>query len=475
MKAPEDDAKLLLAQLREAQKELATLKRKFAAAETRAADAILTRRQQVDTLKAARSEQAKLAKKRLEQVEHLQKARTALEAEHAHLEQVCIGHEQVLAAQRDEIESLKRDNKTHAKAVRAAESQRKAVSHHNELLRQQLRQVQNELEHYFHLHQEIRRQLSTAEERWHRVLQHNPAYFDFATLECVQRGDERSTWLLKDFNGAGRRIPELRFQTVMENNCAGLILARGDDGKSPLLRWPAPQLRELRVVLSGDAQQLQECVSVLLNLCERDWVLVQLLVQALGSALEKGAVLRLPADAEAASLHGAVQMLSGLLQQFPDTPRFETLVLRREQVNADYEHLAFRLGNLSLGKQRWPVFEFRLSCANVGPQDFGRFPKLEFPQDTGQAPFDSWFAEAQDDFGAKLELRFGPDAMDLAVWRKLSAHDRQFVDGLVRLLPTWLNALRQDGQVLKRPWDEWLAAARTIQQLMLRYGGTIPV
>ena len=143
--------------------------------------------------------------------------------------------------------------------------------------------------------------------------------------------------------------------------------------------------------------------------------------------------------------------------------------LKREQVNPDYEHLWFEFANLAFAGETWPHFEFRLSCAHVRPDSFGGFPKLEFPDEGGQAPFEGWFIEANDDFGDKLELRFSlPDkALDLGVWERVTEHDRAFMKALVAELPHLLSNLRQSGVKIRRPWEDWTKMAEEMLPIVI--------
>jgi hypothetical protein len=146
--------------------------------------------------------------------------------------------------------------------------------------------------------------------------------------------------------------------------------------------------------------------------------------------------------------------------------RYDAVALKREQVNPDYEHLWLHFDNLAFDGQRWPDFEFRLSCANVRPKLFGKYPKLEFPEETSQAPFSAWFVESYDDFGGKLELRFAlPEAIDLGVWQQIAKDDHAFILALIERLPAILLTLQSAGTPLKRPWGDWINMANDIQRI----------
>ena len=110
---------------------------------------------------------------------------------------------------------------------------------------------------------------------------------------------------------------------------------------------------------------------------------------------------------------------------------------------------------------------FRLSCANVGANRFGGYPKLEFPETVEPNVFEGWFIESYDDFGGKLELRFAlPKSMDIEVWQRLTDHDRDFLVELVKRLPGMLGVLERSTTQLKRPWADWFAMIKEMQAII---------
>jgi hypothetical protein len=173
--------------------------------------------------------------------------------------------------------------------------------------------------------------------------------------------------------------------------------------------------------------------------------------------MDNPAALKAPAGFNPAELTVALTQFITLIEKYAAASLcYDRVTLKREQVNPDYEHLWLALENTSFQGKHWPSFEFRLACANVRPNLFGAHPKLEFPEDTGKAQFDNWFAEAHDDFGAKFELRFAmPQSMDVSVWQRLSENDRKLIASLFGRLPSILGALDASGAHLRRPAKEW--------------------
>jgi hypothetical protein len=349
----------------------------------------------------------------------------------------------------------------------------------NELLLPQLHQVQEELEHYFLRHQDAQRRVADADHRWARMLQRSPAYCDFDSIDVIaaeasEAGDQSATvtatWRIGNLTAAGRNLPQLDFKTVVGNGLAGYVITRQDGTAGPLIRWPvaAADQTELNLVFTAAPAQAMQEQAILHGIATADWDLLQTMGRLLDSALDNAPdVLNAPANFQPQALRTGLGKLADSFAQFASTLRFDTVSLKREQVNPDYEHLWLRLSNLGFAGKRWAEFEFRLSCANVRPKKFATHPKLEFPEHIGQAPFTAWFDESFDDFGAKMELRFAlADAMDIAVWQRLSDPDRTFLEAHIARLPAILATLEVSGTKLRRAWADWIAMAVDVQRVL---------
>lgn len=381
-------------------------------------------------------------------------------------------HEKLQGQQELRIETLVNDLAASKKMASEQQAKLKDVEQENELLLLQLHQVQEELEHYFLQHQTLQQKLKETDAKWARMLSRNPGYCDYESIEVAAskyRKGDGTVWKVKDINISGRSFHELEFETIIENGVAGYIFTRQSSTSSPLVRWPATAGKQDEVTLipmavAGDVEQR---VEVLRELAASDWNLLQALTRLLANNLANPSALKLPKNIPHETLLAGLAAFQQGLGGFPPTVRYDNVRLKREQVNPDYEHLWMAFENLSFGEARWPKFEFRLSCGNVRPNHFGSHPKLEFPEEGGQSPFEAWFAEAYDDFGAKLELRFAlPGAMDLDVWHALSVQDRNFLCALLERLPSILRTLRGDNNQLKRPWEDWENMAKGMQKVV---------
>lgn len=165
-----------------------------------------------------------------------------------------------------------------------------------------------------------------------------------------------------------------------------------------------------------------------------------------------------------------IELFSQILQAFPVMTRFDQIQIKQQQVSHEYEHIWFAIKGLNYQNQFYPDFEFRLASANVPLGHFGTYPRLEFPALNTINPIKNWFAESQDHFGDKLELRFAlPCDIDMSVWQQLT-EDRSFIIHLLQLLQTQL-AISDIG-VLENPnrsWQDWQTLIAQCLEIMQTY------
>jgi hypothetical protein len=151
--------------------------------------------------------------------------------------------------------------------------------------------------------------------------------------------------------------------------------------------------------------------------------------------------------------------LGDQLKALPLAWRYDEVQLKRAHEDPNYEHLWFQFKNASFGSRFWPNFEFRLGAANVRPGQFTEHPKLEFPDPGPGQPkqFENWFAESEDQYGPKLELRFETRRriFDIDVWNALSAEDQRQCLVLLAATSNLLPLMQARGHELSRPWQDW--------------------
>jgi hypothetical protein len=401
-------------------------------------------KKQIDALTQARDQQAKLAAERHKQIDDLNHATAALEQEKTTIS--------------SRLEELQRHHND--------------LKEENELLLLQLHQAQEELEHYFLRHQEAQNQLQEAkhqmqadEARWLGVLTRHPELLDYQSVQLApdSSAPQRTHWRFEQLLIGGRFFPQLEFQTIAEADGLAIRFARAT---APFVRWPAPGAAHLELLAHASAEEPEAQRDLLVSVAASDWPWMKALPRLVQQVLSRPQDCAVPDTLDTDAIGRGSQRLEAILAEFPAALRYDGIRLKREQVNPDYEHLWLALENLTLDERHWPALEFRISCANVRPGVFGTHPKLEFPEQGAATVLEGWFAESADDFGVKYELRFAlPEAMDVAVYRKLTAADRRLMHALIDRLEPLLDALASEGVSLQRSMDDWRELVRTIHRI----------
>ncbi len=353
------------------------------------------------------------------------------------------------AATAKELTALKAERDKQAKLAQQTEAKYQDSAQENELLLLQLMQAQEELVEYYEQKGEFEKLYLAYKARWERLEKRLPNYLDFGAIEIVDVdgvSDVPSiTWQVKDFAQAGVALSEFSFVTVLQDGHPGIGLVK--DGQPhafvpKLLNSNKDHLATFLGLGTTEFKQLTAALSILSQLEAGQW---------------QG--FEFPAQFDLAFWRPSIQTLLAQLKQLPALLRYDEVRLKRELINPDYEHLWLEFRGLSLGAAQWKKFEIRLGAALVQADGFSQYPKFEIPLIDGKTkPFDSWYAESQDDSGAKLELRFALDknVFDVAVWAKLADADKALLLRLIYAMPDALKRLDKQKTAIHRPWATWI-------------------
>jgi hypothetical protein len=340
----------------------------------------------------------------------------------------------------------------------AAEAKNQDMAQENELLLLQLMQAQEELVEYYEQKTEFEKRFLAYKARWDRLEKRLPSYLDFGGLEVVAVdgvSDVPSiTWRVQDFAHAGMVLSEFSFVTVLQDGHPGIGLSAEQVFVPKLLARDKSMLDKFLAIGTADFTKLSAASTILAQLDASKW---------------QGVTF--PAQFDLGFWRPSLQALVAQVKSLPPLLRYDDVRLKRELINPDYEHLWLEFHGLSLGTQSWPKFEIRLGAALVQPQGFSVYPKFEVPLIDGKhKPFDSWFAEAHDDIGAKLELRFALDkgSLDTRVLAKLSAADQALLLRLVYTMPQALARLQANKTAIHRPWATWIDFAQQAVKVVER-------
>jgi hypothetical protein len=337
----------------------------------------------------------------------------------------------------------------------------------NELLLLQLHQVQEELEHYFLQHQQATQEKQMVEAHLNKLLAHYPDHTEWDRVELLSTTVPLRC-LIQGIKVGGLSPRAVNLAVDMVGRTPVLVLTPPEHAADqPLRYWPTSQNTGAPdalapLVLNPLAPPGTESAALLRRLAPSDLQLVRGACTAMAQDLPASQPAR---DAWVDVIGTLRQQLS----QLPPAWRFDTVQLKRQQVNPGYEHLWFELGNVRFGKRHWPTFEFRLSAPDIKKGKFSHLPKLEFPLPLqADKQFENWFDEAQDQVDPHFELRFDTKnkAMDVALWKALSATDQAQALSLCDQLPTLLQRLQAQGVQIARPWEDWQTLAIGLQQAL---------
>lgn len=358
--------------------------------------------------------------------------------------------EQSLKALKQTSEQARQDLAASQKKFTQLQAQHDDNVQENELLLLQLMQAQEELVEYYEQKNNFEKLYLAYKARWDRLEQRQPQYVDFGVIEVASYDPISEvpsiTWRLKDFAQGDTVIPEFLFATVIDQGHPGIALVQSlDQPIAPVvpmrLQQDPAQMQQLMSYSSSAYRQLQAGAHVLALLEAGQW---------------KG--FAWPEGLDPAFWRPTLRALGVQVRSLPAVLRYEQVRLKRELLNPDYEHLWLEFTDLTLASKRLRKFEVRLGASHVQPGGFSKFPKFELPLIDGKhKPFDSWYAESQDEHGSKLELRFSIEnqRFDLAVFTKLSKEDQVFVLQLVQTMPQALAALERQQVAIHRPWSTW--------------------
>ena len=339
-----------------------------------------------------------------------------------------------------------------------------------DLLLRQLHKVQEELEFYYLEYRAEKKRADTIESKWEKMLNKHPYYIDCDNIICQNSSDNQGLfWSLENIEIFNRSIDFLQLETLLWQDKIIFRFVEKQDKDLPLLVWN-PNSKDNQnnnefivcpLIVNDAIQQLATTDIILLK------NLSVLFFQQLQNNKD-GIIVSNP----------NINLFINMFRQIPDfldnvlpkTLRFDELYIKDYEELGEYENLTFHLTNISFANKLYKNFEFRLACANIQDNQFGTDPKLEFPEEFGKIILENWFAESEDKYGSKLELRFAiPNAMDINVWDKLSQNDKNFIYNLVNLLPnriTQLSKINTNEKMFSRSFDDWINLANTIKNIL---------
>jgi hypothetical protein len=356
----------------------------------------------------------------------------------------------------------------------------------------QLQSLQNEIDLYkqenklildnmFLTQEELERQLIEKEQlqadcqllidRLLRFGQHYPRSFDFSSIEVRSfDGVSRTPYfvcLVRNCHLAGVSFAQIEFKVVLS---AGLV---GVEVLSAILE-SQKNIKTVGLIFPGSTASATVPKSSLAQLeTSEQWLAHKAAMMAVTFIFDNSwRHISVPDEFDGNFWLGFLPKLIKEFDARSPVFRFDAVQLRQESINPDYEHLWLDILGVTFGDLTMTKLEVRLGAANVKSAEFSRFPKIEFPLIDGAIkPFDSWYAESFDDYGAKYELRFDLDKkrFDVNVWSKLSLADRNLVYALLVGLPKILAIIGKKNKNLHRPIKTWFDFSVETKKVLYDY------
>jgi hypothetical protein len=333
----------------------------------------------------------------------------------------------------------------------------------NESMLLHLHHIQEELETHYFKSQVLSKENDSFKARWSRLEKKIPNYFDSGALDLMSYDsvsvDQQAIWRLTDCFGRGYSFSEIIFKTVFQDGLLGLAVCESLQYTSKLAFYPS-------LVDKDESQTL-----LFNSLKTTEWNKLLAVANAIEQLTDnkwKDFIVKF--DFDTAFFNPAFIKVPKIIKTLPSILRFDRIRMKRELQNGDYEHLWLDLFGVSYKDIYKKKVEVRIGAANViASKQFSRYPKFEFPLIDGKdKPFDSWFAEASDDFGQKFELRFALDkqSFDLNVWSKLSVFDQDFLYQIITEFPNILQSLENENISINRDWDDWITLSKESASLL---------
>ena len=374
---------------------------------------------------------------------------------------------------RDKAEKLERDYNSFNERFGSLENEltkdNKHILRNESLLKEnhflliQVRQTQDELTQLQEAYEKLVNLNDSINLKWKRLEKRIPDYIDYGGLELVQVDTvgltPQITWKITDYSRAGVALSEFLFVTTFYDGHVGIAIKTKNDEEELISFIPA--------LVESSLEQREMFFTFTQVTWER--------IRAASAVMEHsllGKNLMLTGSPDGFDIgfwKGSLQSLVINLKKLPEILRYEGVKLKRELVNADYEHLWLELYGLHYGGKKLDKFEIRVGASLVEANGFSRFPKFEIPLVDGKIkPFDSWYAESHDDQGPKFELRFALDmgAFDIGSWLKLSIDDQKLLQFVLFRIPIILNTLSKNNLSIRRPWSQWIAFVNAALAIM---------
>lgn len=265
-------------------------------------------------------------------------------------------------------------------------------------------------------------------------------------------------WELNETFVGDHYVDHIKFKTISEDHITGFSFEKNSNFLSTANQFDG--VKEILLIPQKGSATAGSNGS-LSKLSTTDWAQLKALAIKLIAFLNAPIKHEISNYAPIAMICKGLERLLEILHKWPDTLRYDGVVLNKSYQMENYHSIEIMLSNVVLGEKTWPSFTYRV--ATFSDENFDSHPRLEFPEDCGV--LDSWFADNQDAEEKKFELRFAhPNRIDTTVWNRLSNSDHHFIAALISKLNEQVTSIcPTDTQYATN--GDWLALANSMTSI----------
>jgi hypothetical protein len=326
--------------------------------------------------------------------------------------------------------------------------------------------TQEALEQRILRQQQLELHAVTASRRIENLVAQLPGHWEAETTETYESENADGTmvrWRLTNVYIGDEYLHEIEFSTALEKTLVRLNIQKYRRAVIASKKVTTNARNDEEIIIAPESGSSYDGLNALISrLSTSEWSLVLALVDKLG-AYVTAPTASTPALYRRIDFQNGIRRLKESLNSWPTTFRFDTASVTECATRTHYRGLSIQISNVQVGNLVWPTISFILATVDDQGADFGSNPKLEFAKCPAKHGLESWYAETNDEQGARLELRFaGVQNMDLQVWATLSGNDQILIAGLISSMPRILSDCARS--VFKT--DENKAAWRNLAEAM---------
>ncbi|MFG0682808.1 hypothetical protein ACF8GB_20155 [Pseudomonas sp. xss_4] len=338
----------------------------------------------------------------------------------------------------------------------------------------QLHSTQEQLEAIWNEHERVNIEREQFRELFFYTLSKNSDFWLYKTISVELTPTKSRIEIdihLKDTYINDERFDETKFRLAIDNGTAGLIFQAAKPGEPTMIKkWPREQLSTQELCcMPAQGSSFENANATLMSLGTTDWLRVKDLFKKLGHFFENNLDTIPLSDEITIQISRALNNTNTILDNWPKILRYDQVSLEDSTDFDNYNALNICLHNALIGNKVIERFPYTMATTYTSEELTQEHPRLEFSE-LCQHLIENWYAETQDDRGARLELRFAhPNALDIDVWHKLSERDQILVATILSGAERQLSELEITPELSNLDTAAWHEVARTMRKALGDY------